>query len=228
MTSPPRSSLLNCRTIAGTGSPRADCGNPPDAEQQLDEPSPSSGEGNIELGRSKNQFKGGLQKLGARPVRVSFGAGMDQRRFKENSQLSSAMSRFGIGSIVSGRKWPRRSGVTGRYYPDKWHPDEVVITIRAEPHGLWRAVDSQGVVLEILMQKRLNARAAKRFRVTPSDFLPPTIRSPAFSAPNATASPLHPTATPEPTHSPYVTIMPPVSPLDRHAPSEIPHLNPPS
>ena len=46
---------------------------------------------------------------------------------------------------------------------DKWHMDEVVITIRGEQHWLWRAVDSRGDVLEILVQSRRNARAAKRF-----------------------------------------------------------------
>ncbi len=46
---------------------------------------------------------------------------------------------------------------------DKWHMDEVVITIRGEQHWLWRAVDSRGDVLEILVQSRRNARAAKKF-----------------------------------------------------------------
>jgi putative transposase len=46
---------------------------------------------------------------------------------------------------------------------DKWHIDEVVITIRGEQHWLRRAVDSRGDVLEILVQSRRNARAAKRF-----------------------------------------------------------------
>ena len=46
---------------------------------------------------------------------------------------------------------------------DKWHLDEVVITIRGERHWLWRAVDSRGDVLEILVQKQRNAKAAKRF-----------------------------------------------------------------
>lgn len=46
---------------------------------------------------------------------------------------------------------------------DKWHMDEVVITIRGERHWLWRAVDSRGDVLEILVQSRRNARAAKKF-----------------------------------------------------------------
>jgi len=46
---------------------------------------------------------------------------------------------------------------------DKWHIDEMVITIGGEPHWLWRAVDDRGDVLEILVQKRRNARAARRF-----------------------------------------------------------------
>lgn len=46
---------------------------------------------------------------------------------------------------------------------DKWHIDEMVITIGGEPHWLWRAVDDRGDVLDILVQKRRNARAARRF-----------------------------------------------------------------
>jgi putative transposase len=46
---------------------------------------------------------------------------------------------------------------------DKWHLDEVVITIAGEKYWLWRAVDARGDVLEILVQSRRNARAATRF-----------------------------------------------------------------
>ncbi len=46
---------------------------------------------------------------------------------------------------------------------DKWHLDEVVIMIRGKKHWLWRAVDSNGDILDILVQARRNARAAKRF-----------------------------------------------------------------
>jgi putative transposase len=46
---------------------------------------------------------------------------------------------------------------------DQWHLDELAIMIQGEPHWLWRAVDSEGDVLEILVQKRRNATAAKRF-----------------------------------------------------------------
>ena len=46
---------------------------------------------------------------------------------------------------------------------DKWHLDHVVISIQGRKHWLWRAVDANGDVLEILMQSRRNAHAAKRF-----------------------------------------------------------------
>ena len=45
---------------------------------------------------------------------------------------------------------------------DKWHIDEVVITIGGKKHWLWRAVDQDGFVLDVLVQSRRNARAAKR------------------------------------------------------------------
>jgi putative transposase len=46
---------------------------------------------------------------------------------------------------------------------DIWHLDEVFIRINGELHYLWRAVDQHGVVLDILVQDRRNAAAAKRF-----------------------------------------------------------------
>jgi putative transposase len=46
---------------------------------------------------------------------------------------------------------------------DKWHLDEVIISIRGEKFWLWRAVDANGDVLDILVQKRRDAKAANRF-----------------------------------------------------------------
>ncbi|PIL20775.1 hypothetical protein P775_07655 [Puniceibacterium antarcticum] len=46
---------------------------------------------------------------------------------------------------------------------DKWHLDEVAIPIRGKKHWLWRAVDGNGDTLEILVQSRRNAKAAKWF-----------------------------------------------------------------
>src|SRR3954464_4668093 len=45
---------------------------------------------------------------------------------------------------------------------DKWHLDEVVITIAGKRHYLWRAVDQDGFVLDVLVQSRRDRKAAKR------------------------------------------------------------------
>ncbi|MGH8069288.1 MAG: IS6 family transposase [Candidatus Entotheonellia bacterium] len=46
---------------------------------------------------------------------------------------------------------------------DKWHLDEVFLTIRGERHYLWRAVDQDGHVLDILVQSRRDKKAATKF-----------------------------------------------------------------
>ena len=46
---------------------------------------------------------------------------------------------------------------------DKWHLDEVFVKINGVTHYLWRAVDQHGNVLDVLVQSRRNAKAAKRF-----------------------------------------------------------------
>jgi putative transposase len=46
---------------------------------------------------------------------------------------------------------------------DKWHLDEVFIKINGRLQYLWRAVDQDGNVLDILVQNRRDKAAAKRF-----------------------------------------------------------------
>ena len=46
---------------------------------------------------------------------------------------------------------------------DTWHMDEVYLRINGRLFYLWRAVDQHGAVLDILVQERRNATAAKRF-----------------------------------------------------------------
>jgi len=46
---------------------------------------------------------------------------------------------------------------------DKWHPDEVFVKINGERRYLWRAVDQDGNVLDILVRSRRNTKAARRF-----------------------------------------------------------------
>ena len=44
----------------------------------------------------------------------------------------------------------------------RWHLDEMVVRIRGERMFLWRAVDDEGEVLDMLVQKRRNKAAALR------------------------------------------------------------------
>jgi len=53
----------------------------------------------------------------------------------------------------------RRRPKTG----DKWHLDEVFLKINGKTHSLWRAVDQDGNVLDILGQSRRHKQAAKTF-----------------------------------------------------------------
>ncbi len=46
---------------------------------------------------------------------------------------------------------------------DKWHLDEVFIRISGVQHYLWRAVDQDGNVLDILVQSRRDKAAATKF-----------------------------------------------------------------
>src|ERR1700733_9317945 len=76
-----------------------------------------------------------------------------------------------VVSYETVRRWWKKFGATfadprRRRRPrpgDKWHLDEVFIRILGVQHYLWRAVDQDGVVLDILVQPRRDANAATRF-----------------------------------------------------------------
>ena len=76
-----------------------------------------------------------------------------------------------IVSYEAVRKWCRKFGQQyanqrRRRRPkpgDKGYLDEVFITINKVRHYLWRAVDQDGTVLDILVQSRRNKQAAKQF-----------------------------------------------------------------
>ena len=69
------------------------------------------------------------------------------------------------------RKWCRKFGQDYAHQircrrprtGDKWHLDEVFLTINGKRHYLWRAVDQDDNVLDILVQSRRNKKAAKKF-----------------------------------------------------------------
>jgi putative transposase len=64
------------------------------------------------------------------------------------------------------------------YVTNKWHLDEVVVTIKKQQYYLWRAVDSEGNVLDVLLQRHRDTKAAKRFfrkLLTKQGFVPRVI-----------------------------------------------------
>ena len=79
-----------------------------------------------------------------------------------NEALSPPMRRSGAGARNSARPLPTVYAAVGRGR-NKWYLDEVFIRIQGVQHYLWRAVDQEGVVLDILVQPRRDAKAAKRF-----------------------------------------------------------------
>src|ERR1700674_612908 len=69
------------------------------------------------------------------------------------------------------RDWSQKFGGTyakrlrsrARRPGDRWHLDEVYLSINGKLQYLWRAVDQDGEVLDILVQPRRNKQAAKKF-----------------------------------------------------------------
>ena len=51
----------------------------------------------------------------------------------------------------------------GRKPGDKWHLDEMSVRINGKPFVLWRAVDGDGIELDIFLQRRRDKKAAIRF-----------------------------------------------------------------
>lgn len=60
---------------------------------------------------------------------------------------------------------------------DKWHMDEVVVSIAGEQHWLWRAVDQNGFALDVLIQRRRDTHAAQRLmrKLLKSAVTPPRV-----------------------------------------------------
>jgi putative transposase len=62
-----------------------------------------------------------------------------------------------------GPKFATRLKRKHRGYGDTFFIDEVFIKINGKQHYLWRAVDQDGVVVDVFLQKRRDGAAAKRF-----------------------------------------------------------------
>ena len=87
-------------------------------------------------------------------------------------QVELVMAQRGIDVTYEAiRQWCRKFGQQyanelKRRRPkpgDKWHLDEVFLKINGKTQYLWRAVDQDGNVLDILVQSRRNQKAAEKF-----------------------------------------------------------------
>lgn len=62
-----------------------------------------------------------------------------------------------------GPKYAQRLRGKHQGYGDTFFIDEVFVKIRGKQHYLWRAVDQDGEVVDVFLQKRRDGKAAKRF-----------------------------------------------------------------
>ena len=65
--------------------------------------------------------------------------------------------------IKFGSKYTRRLKRKHQGFGDTFFLDEVFVKLGGKQHYLWRAVDQDGEVVDVFLQKRRDARAAKRF-----------------------------------------------------------------
>ena len=65
--------------------------------------------------------------------------------------------------IKFGPRYARRLRGKHRGYGDTFFIDEVFVKINGKHQYLWRAVDQDGEVVDVFLQSRRNAKAAKRF-----------------------------------------------------------------
>ena len=62
-----------------------------------------------------------------------------------------------------GPQYSRRLRRNHQGFGDTFYIDEVFVKVRGKQHYLWRAVDQDGEVVDVFLQKRRDGRAAKRF-----------------------------------------------------------------
>src|SRR5215510_9142173 len=103
---------------------------------------------------------------------ISHAVWLSYRFLLSSRDVEEILAERGIAvSYETIRRWCRKFGPTfadglRRRRPrpgDKWHCDEVQLKINGRKHWLWRAVDQEGIVLDILVQARRNQEAAETF-----------------------------------------------------------------
>jgi DDE domain len=97
---------------------------------------------------------------GTGPLEAEFTAATDRLRRAQGLGAKAILPEVQLLAVSGGGE----NGAFGAGLLCGWYLDEVFIRIRGMQHYLWRAVDQEGVVLDILVQSRRDARAATRSR----------------------------------------------------------------
>jgi putative transposase len=101
---------------------------------------------------------------------ISHAVWLSYRFLLSSRDVEELLAERGIAvSDETVRRWSRTFGrafadALRRRRPrpgDAWHLDEVQLKSNGRRHGLWRAGDQQGVVLDILVQERRSQEAAE-------------------------------------------------------------------
>jgi transposase-like protein len=140
----------------------------------------------------------------------------DQRHGMQDSKpfdsSESGGRRRGIeASYEMVRCWTRKFGRAfarnlRRFRPKPtgcWHLDEMVVKIRGQRMWLWRAIDDEGEVLDMLVQKRRHAAAALRLLrklLTRNDIHPESFTTDKLASCRAALRELHCSDRPLPAH----------------------------
>jgi putative transposase len=99
-----------------------------------------------------------------RVVVLSIQPEFSRRRRNDGRARCRGQLRNDSGMVSEVRTVVRQTPARGRgRLGDRWHLDEVFLKIQGKLQYLWRAVDQDGEVLDILVQSRRNKRAAKKF-----------------------------------------------------------------
>jgi putative transposase len=106
------------------------------------------------------------------PEIITYAVWLCHRFSLSNRDVEELLAERGIQvSYEAIRLWCRKFGPPlaselHRRHPrpgDKWYLDEVALTINKHRYWLWRAVDQEGTVLDILVQSRRDQHAAECF-----------------------------------------------------------------
>ena len=107
-----------------------------------------------------------LQRLISRCVWLYYRFGVSLRDVSElmlARGIEVSHEAIRLWTLRFGTEYARRLRRTRGACSNIWHLDELCLMINGERGWLWRAVDYEGEVLDILVQRRRSARAAKRF-----------------------------------------------------------------